>query len=65
MKCPFCGSDNLESALVCAACSRDIGIPATLIAERDELLRKRDLLRSELQRARDECDAIRTGGKRY
>jgi len=64
MKCPFCGSDNVESALICAACSRDIAIPATLIAERDELLRKRDLLRSELQKARDEIDVIQTGRKR-
>jgi len=64
MKCPYCGSDNVESALICAACSRDIAIPATLTAERDELLRKRDLLRSELQKARDEIDAIRTGRKR-
>jgi len=64
MKCPYCGSDNLDSALVCATCARDVAIPATLIAERDELLRKRDLLRSELQQARDEIEAIRTGQKR-
>ncbi len=63
MKCPFCVTDNVEGALVCAACSRDIAIPATLIAERDELLRKRDLLRSELQQARHEIEAIRTGRK--
>ena len=64
MKCSYCGSDNVEGALVCAACARDIAIPATLVAERDELLRKRDLLRSELQRARDEIEAIRAGRKR-
>ena len=54
----------MESSLVCAACARDIAIPATLIAERDELLRKRDLLRGELQQARDEIEAIRAGRKR-
>lgn len=64
MKCPFCGSDNFESALICAACSRDIAIPATLIAERDELLRKRDQLQRELLEARREIEAIRTVRKR-
>lgn len=33
-------------------------MPATLIAERDDLLRKRDQLRAELTRARDEVEAI-------
>ena len=64
MKCSYCGSDNVEGALVCAACARDIAIPVTLMAERDELLRKSDLLRSELQQARDEIEAIRAGRKR-
>jgi hypothetical protein len=59
MNCPYCQSGNAESALACASCSRDIAIPATLIAERDDLLRKRDLLREELRRARHEIDAIR------
>jgi hypothetical protein len=64
MTCPYCGSDNVESALVCAACARDIAVPASLIAERDELLRKRDRLRSELREARNEIEAIKTGRKR-
>ena len=64
MKCFYCGSDNIEDVLVCAGCGRDIAIPATLIAERDELLRKRDLLRNELQRARKEIEAIRSRSKR-
>jgi hypothetical protein len=64
MKCPYCRSDNVEGALVCAACSRDIAIPSKLIAERDELLRKRDSLRSELQRALHEIEAIRSQRKR-
>ncbi|WP_027521293.1 hypothetical protein [Bradyrhizobium sp. Ec3.3] len=63
MKCPYCQSDNVESALVCASCARDIAIPATLIAERDDLLRKRDLLREELRRARAEIEAIMTRRK--
>ena len=63
MKCPYCQSDNIEGALVCASCSRDIGIPATLIAERDDLLRKRDQLREELRHARDEIERIRNRRK--
>jgi hypothetical protein len=63
MNCPYCRSENAEGALVCVSCSRDIAIPATLIAERDELLRKRDLLLNELQRARDEINTIRGRGK--
>jgi hypothetical protein len=58
MNCPYCRSENAEDALVCAACSRDIAVPKTLIAERDGLLRKRDHLREELRRARDEVEAI-------
>ncbi|MBR1127032.1 hypothetical protein [Bradyrhizobium iriomotense] len=56
--CPYCRSGNQEGALVCASCARDIAVPATLIAERDDLLRKRDELRDELRRARDEVEAI-------
>ncbi|MGV7218935.1 hypothetical protein [Bradyrhizobium sp. UFLA05-112] len=63
MKCPYCRSENVESALVCASCARDIAIPPTLIAERDDLLRKRDQLRDELRRARAEIEAIMTRRK--
>ena len=56
--CPYCLAESPEAALVCAACGRDIGVPATLIAERDDLLRKREELRDELKRARDEVEAI-------
>ncbi|WP_298883897.1 hypothetical protein [uncultured Bradyrhizobium sp.] len=56
--CPYCQAENAERALVCASCSRDIAVPATLIAERDDLLRKRDELRDELARARDEVETI-------
>jgi hypothetical protein len=56
--CPYCQAENADSALVCTSCSRDIAVPATLIAERDDLLRKRDQLRDELGQARDEIEAI-------
>jgi DNA-directed RNA polymerase subunit RPC12/RpoP len=58
MNCTYCGSENTQGALVCATCSRDIAIPLTLIAERDELLRKRKLLLDELRHARSEIDLI-------
>lgn len=58
MICPYCQAENADRALVCASCSRDIAVPATLIAERDDLLRKRDQLREELTRARDEVETI-------
>jgi hypothetical protein len=58
VRCPFCQSDNANGALVCASCARDIAVPVTLIAERDDLLRKRDELRDELKRARDEVEAV-------
>ena len=58
MNCPYCRSETEKDALVCAACSRDIAVPATLIAERDELLRKRDALRDELKHRRSEIETI-------
>jgi hypothetical protein len=60
MMCPYCLSENASSTLVCSTCSRDIAVPATLIAERDGLLRKRDVIRDELSRAQAELDMIRT-----
>jgi hypothetical protein len=51
MPCPFCNKEIPDAALVCAACGRDIAIPESLIAERAELLAKRDDLRAELARA--------------
>jgi len=56
--CPYCLSENMEGALVCASCGRDIAAPATLVAERDDLLRKREDLRDELKRARSEVEAF-------
>jgi DNA-directed RNA polymerase subunit RPC12/RpoP len=58
VSCPYCRSENLDGALVCASCGRDIAVPATLLAERDDLLRKREELRDELRRARAEAEAI-------
>ena len=63
MNCPYCRSENADDALVCATCWRDIAVPPTLIAERDELLRKRDLLLDELRRARSEIEMIRSRRK--
>jgi hypothetical protein len=59
MICPFCHRENVEGALVCVACSRDIAVPETLLAERDDLIRKRDLIRTELRKAREELDRMR------
>jgi hypothetical protein len=64
MMCPYCLSENASNALVCSTCSRDIAVPTTLIAERDDLLRKRDFIRDELSRARAELEPIRTRGHR-
>ena len=58
MTCLYCLAGNAKGALVCASCGRDIAAPATLVAERDELLRKREHLRDELKRARDEIEAV-------
>lgn len=62
LTCPYCLSECPAGALVCATCSRDIVVPARLIAERDDLLRQRDLIRDELRRARSEIETIRTKG---
>jgi hypothetical protein len=61
--CPFCLQENAAAALVCAACSRDIAVPASLLAERDELCRKRDAAREELSRAKRELEELRRGKK--
>ena len=56
--CPFCLQQNAGAALVCAACSRDIAVPASLLAEREELTGKRDAARAELSRARRELEQL-------
>jgi hypothetical protein len=64
MSCPFCQSDNASSALVCAACGRDIAVPESLALERDALLRKRDILREALTAATSELETWERRKKR-
>jgi hypothetical protein len=63
MKCPYCQSDVVEEALVCGGCGRDIAIPASLIAERDALLRKREMIHEELRKAEAEIAMLRSQAK--
>lgn len=64
MMCPFCREENDAGALACVSCSRDIAIPESLKAERDDLIRKRDLLRDELMQAKGELERARRDKKR-
>jgi len=57
--CPFCLQKNAADALVCAACSRDIAVPASLLTERDDLCRNRDVAREELSNARRELEKLK------
>jgi hypothetical protein len=59
--CPFCAGENDGRAVVCNACHRDIVIPASLNAEYQELLLKREQLRAELDRTRAAIGALRRG----
>jgi hypothetical protein len=61
--CPFCAQENVSDALVCGTCSRDIAVPASLIDERDELFRKRDVAREELSRAKRELEELKRNKK--
>ena len=63
MMCPFCLQENAAGALVCASCSRDIAVPASLIAERDDLARKRETVRQQLNEARAGLEALRRDRK--
>jgi hypothetical protein len=58
--CPLCGEENQPDALVCSTCRRDIAIPAALLTERRNVLRRKD----ELQEAVDQLVA-RLGPKRW
>ena len=51
MRCPFCSNEKQDETPVCANCGRDTAVPESLIAERAELLQKRDDLRAKLARA--------------
>lgn len=57
--CPFCAQPVAPQALVCSSCARDVTIPESLIAERDDLLRKRALASEELARAKEELETLR------
>lgn len=57
MRCPFCATEKDDNALVCQACHRDTAVPQSLRAEHEELLRKRDSLRTELTQAKDKLAA--------
>jgi hypothetical protein len=63
MMCPFCLHENAAEALVCASCTRDIAVPASLLAERDDLARKRDAVQRELIEARAALEALRRDRK--
>ena len=63
MACPYCASENPAGALVCGACSRDTVVPESLLAEREELARKRDMLRLELDSAKSELATLRRNRK--
>jgi hypothetical protein len=63
MMCPFCLQENAAEALVCASCARDIAVPASLLAERDDLARKRDSVRQQLIEARAALEALKRNRK--
>ena len=59
MQCPFCHSEKDAQAPVCANCGRDTAVPPALLAERAQLLQKRDRLRAELEQAQSRLAARR------
>jgi hypothetical protein len=59
MQCPFCHGEKDEQAPVCPNCCHDTAVPQPLLAERAELLQKRDRLRVELERAQARLSAKR------
>jgi len=63
LKCYFCAFETETGVLVCSACSRDIVAPASVIAERDELVRKLASAREELLRTKDEIKALTRRGE--
>jgi hypothetical protein len=66
LRCPFCAGEADDEALVCPICNRDIAVPASLRAEHEQLLRKRDRLRLELAEAKAQLASRKKGalGKR-
>jgi hypothetical protein len=63
LNCPFCAQENAPHAVVCCSCARDIVVPPSLIAERDDLIHKREGVRGELLKAKLELDAARRAKK--
>jgi hypothetical protein len=59
MRCPYCHGETDAEALVCPTCSRDVAIPASLRAEHEELLKKRDKLRADLAQARARLELLK------
>jgi thioredoxin reductase len=59
MQCPFCHSEKDAQAPVCASCGRDTAVPEALLAERADLLHKRDKLRAEVEKAQARLSAKR------
>jgi hypothetical protein len=64
MMCPFCLKENALEALVCGSCARDIAVPKSLIAERDDLTEKRDAVQKELLAASGELERLKRDKKR-
>ncbi len=59
IECPFCAQPNLDHAIACNSCCRDITVPVSLLAERDDLIRKREAVREELSRAKAELESYK------
>jgi hypothetical protein len=64
MMCPFCTNENALQAVVCSSCARDIAAPKSLLAERDDLVRKHEMVQQALLMARAELDEFRRLKKR-
>jgi hypothetical protein len=56
--CPFCLKENGPEALVCGSCARDIAVPKSLLAERDDLIQKRDAVLRDLMKAKAEIERL-------
>jgi hypothetical protein len=61
--CPFCAASIVAEVLVCPSCSRDVAVPRSLLAERDDLVRKCDLVREALGKAKAELAGLKRNRK--